>query len=116
MLTPPPTPAAPDAVDAGLIARRMAAIDRLAEIGMGLAEALHRQATEPGAPRVFTGDLARAFSRIARAVRLSILLAQRLDDGLPALDDADARAAADAAAAGAEPSAWTNARPTRASG
>jgi hypothetical protein len=97
----------------------MAAVDRLAEIGMGLAEALHRQATEPGAPRLFAGDLALAFSRIARAVRLTILLAQRLDDGLPdlsAADDADARAEAEEAAAEAEPAERLNERETEGPG
>jgi hypothetical protein len=99
MPAPPPRPA-PDAADTALAKRRIAVADRLAEIGMALAEALRRQASVPGAPRAFAGDLALAYSRIARAVRLSIILAQRLEDGLPAPDDAAARAAADAAAAG----------------
>jgi hypothetical protein len=98
MLTPPPPPA-PDAADPALADRRLAMVERLAEIGMAMAEALRRQVTEPGAPRVFAGDVGLAFSRIARAVRLTILLAQRLEDGLPAVDGADARAEADDAEA-----------------
>ncbi len=103
MVTFPPAPTAPDAVDAELTARRMEAVDRLVEIGLALAEALRRQVLEPDALRVFAGDLALAFSRIARAVRLTVLLAQRLEDGLPALEAAGARAEADDAAAQAEP-------------
>ncbi len=103
MVTSSPAPTAPDAVDAELTARRLEAVDRLVEIGMALAEAMLRQAREPDAPRVFTGDLALAFSRIARAVRLTVLLAQRLEDGLPALAAQGAGAEADDAAAQAEP-------------
>ncbi len=103
MVTSSPAPAAPDAVDAELTARRLEAVDQLVEIGMDLARALRRQVLEPDAPRVFTGDLALAFSRIARAVRLSVLLAQRLEDGLPALAAQGADAEADDAAAQAEP-------------
>ena len=99
MVTFPPALMAPDAVDVELTARRMEAVDRLVEIGMALTEALQRQVLEPDAPRVFTGDLALAFSRIARAVRLSVLLAQRLEDGLPAPQASDERAKADDAAA-----------------
>jgi hypothetical protein len=42
---------------------------------------------------VFAGDLAMAYARIARAVRLTILLAERLEQGLPALAQVAAAAA-----------------------
>ncbi len=58
-------------------------MDRLVEIGLAVAEAMHRQATEPDALPVFTGDLALAFSRVSRAIRLTLIQAQRLHDGLP---------------------------------
>ncbi len=45
---------------------------------MGLAEALLRQVNEPGAP-VVANDVALAYSRIARGVRLTIVLAQRIE-------------------------------------
>jgi hypothetical protein len=53
-------------------------VERLTEIGMGLAEALLRQVNEPGAP-VVANDMALAYSRIARGVRLTIVLAQRIE-------------------------------------
>ena len=80
----------------------MAAVERLVDIGMDLAEAMHRQATDPDAPKVFPGDLALAFSRISRAIRLTLILAQRLQDGLPdvvAEVEAEAREAAPVEAA-----------------
>jgi hypothetical protein len=93
MHTPSSSSPAPDAAQVELTARRMAAVDQLVDVGMALAEALRRQVAEPEAPRVFGGDLAMAYARIARAVRLTILLAERLEQGLPALAPEAARAA-----------------------
>jgi hypothetical protein len=65
--------------------RRLARLERLADLGMELAERLCRQAAE--APQTPVGDEAvkveLAFCRLARAVRLTDALASRLEaDGL----------------------------------
>ena len=102
MGTIPSAPPAPTAPDLALSERRLAAVERLVDIGMDLAEAMHRQATDPDAPKVFPGDLALGFSRISRAIQLTLILAQRLQDGLPdvvAEVEAEAREAGPAAAA-----------------
>jgi len=81
-----PTPFAPDdgpedapSGEAGRAARRLALLAELAETGMDLARAVHRQATgeaQDGSP---PADPALAFSRISRAVRLTLALEARIE-------------------------------------
>ena len=74
-----PTPAEP--ADApSRHERQLALLDRLADIGMEVAEAIGRQAANPDSetPNIFQGDLALAYSRAARAVRMTIALSARL--------------------------------------
>jgi len=67
-------------------ARHRAALQELAEIGMDLARALRRQVVEaaavdggaPAVPAAGGGDPALAFSRLARAVRLTLALEARV--------------------------------------
>lgn len=74
---------------------QLALLDRLAAYGVQLAEAMARQVTPPpGAPfaapppRLFQGDIALGFSRVARAVRLTVALHAKLLGELVALDRA----------------------------
>jgi hypothetical protein len=63
----------------GEAARRQRVLDELAEIGMDLARTTRRQAMDAAAPQP-AGDVALAFSRIARAVRQTVALEARLDE------------------------------------
>jgi hypothetical protein len=96
-----PDAASPATADArARIGRQMAMLARLAEIGMEIAEACGRDAraaaaaAEDGA--VPSPDQRRdpglVFARVARAVRMTIGLEQRLAGDLADLDRADARA------------------------
>ncbi|MDR3513199.1 MAG: hypothetical protein P4L73_16305 [Caulobacteraceae bacterium] len=68
--------------------RRVAMLERLAGIGMTLAETLEREVVEAAADdapaRRFGRDPAAAFARIARAVRLTLALEARFDEALQA--------------------------------
>jgi len=79
-------------------ARRLRVLQELAEIGMDLARALRQRAAEQAAPEA-GGDVALAFSRIARAVRQTVALEARLDEDRQARDE---RIAAEHAARQAE--------------
>ena len=92
-----PVPAAaPPAADRAaasraLIERQMARLERLAEIGMEIAEAAGRRArelAEDGGAQGQGADPALAYSRAARAVRLTLALQSKLDEALEALDRA----------------------------
>lgn len=65
-------------------------VDRLAEVGMELVEALRRRVVEPepDAAPVAAEDVGLAFSRLARSVRLTVMLAGRIEDEMSAVDDA----------------------------
>jgi hypothetical protein len=84
--TPPPAePVSDRAVargdEAAVVERQLELLGRLAEIGLGIAEAVGRQAAQDGPSRnspAFTGDLALAYARASRAVRMSIALQSRL--------------------------------------
>jgi hypothetical protein len=81
------------------IERQIAMLERLAQIGMELAEACGRDARAmapaPGHPSREPGrDPALVFARVARAVRMTIALESRLAGDLADLDRADARAEA----------------------
>lgn len=92
--TAPSTPTAPAAEPSasaaararGLIEPQLQVLGRLAEAGLNLALAIERQATaEPAEapPR----DLALAYGRVARAVRLTVALQAKLIKELQALDE-----------------------------
>ncbi|MEI9889794.1 MAG: hypothetical protein WDN45_03395 [Caulobacteraceae bacterium] len=55
----------------------MAKLDRLGDLGLELAEALVAQAKGTG-PQVVEGDVALAYDRVARAVRMAVMLQSRL--------------------------------------
>ena len=54
-------------------------LDRLAEAGMELVEALVAQGRGTG-PKVVDGDVGLAFSRVSRGVRLAVLLQEQLSE------------------------------------
>lgn len=77
--TPPDSPADDPAAEQARTQRErlVERLDRLTEAGMELIEALVAQAKGAG-PKVVDGDVGLAFSRVSRAVRLSILLQEEL--------------------------------------
>jgi len=79
--------------------RQLRMLDRLAEVGLEIAVALEAQAK--GGDPVVQGDIAMAYSRVARAVRQTIMLQSRLIEDLQAHETSRAagRAAAHARAA-----------------
>jgi hypothetical protein len=82
-LEPTPFPESPCACGAGeptRIARQLARLEELAEIGMDLARQVRREALagEDGPPARPAADLALVFSRISRAVRQTLALEARL--------------------------------------
>jgi hypothetical protein len=80
-VTPPP--ASPDPAGdrtRALLERQVERLERMAEAGMEMIEALVAQAKGSG-PQVVEGDVGLAFSRVSRAVRLSILLQEQLIEG-----------------------------------
>jgi hypothetical protein len=85
-----PPPADRDASTRARTERQMVVLDRLIEIGMEIAEAAGRLASDlaDGASGQSGADPGLAYSRAARAVRLTIALQTRLTEGLTALDEA----------------------------
>ena len=82
-----------------LLEGRMAMLTRLAEIGMEIAEAAGRRAAAlAGGGETGPTDPGLTFSRVARAVRLTIALQSRLAQDLAALGETRGRARAKAAA------------------
>jgi len=94
----------------GLIERQLWVLGRLGEVGLNVALAIERQAMAaaddgPGAAapeavgpehfperlQVVHGDLALAYARVSRAVRLTLALQARLVQDLQALDEGEAR-------------------------
>lgn len=96
-----PALADPHGAAHALVERQLAMLTRLAEMGMAIAEATERWAlaaldaaaaspvlTEDGPPALpagFRGDPGLVYSRVARAVRLTLMLQTRLLQELPAL-------------------------------
>ncbi len=86
------------AMGPGIVAGQLAMLTRLAEIGMTLAEATERWALaapedrEAAAPAGFQGDPGLLYSRVARAVRQTLMLQARLLQDLPALGRAASQA------------------------
>jgi hypothetical protein len=105
---PAPSPGDAPASARARIERQMARLDRLAEIGMEIAEACGRDARAmaaaaneadaapaPEPRREHSRDLGLVFARVARAVRMTIALEQRLAGDLADLDRAELRAQQD---------------------
>jgi len=102
-MTDPSAPAAsaPPAAPRDLIERQLRVLGELAEIGLNLARAVERRAAlaptcepsaeAPGAAQAMKGDVWLAYTRIARAVRLTLALQSRLIQDLQALDEAAER-------------------------
>jgi len=103
--TSSPQPDAPAASPRALIERQLWVLGRLAEAGLNVALAIEQQATaaaadpdaaepppslEPGR-RVVQGDVALAYARASRAVRLTVALQAKLIKDLQALDEVAAR-------------------------
>ena len=74
-----PGAASPDPAEArrhALLDRHLERLDQLIEAGMDMVQGLAAQAA--GGPTVVQGDIALAYSRVSRAVRMAILLQSRL--------------------------------------
>jgi hypothetical protein len=101
--SPGPAPAGAEAAQApppaprGLIERQIVMLSELAEIGMEIARAAGRAAADPAAEQAagdaFRGDPALAYTRAARAVRLTFALQTQLLGRLADLDKAESIAA-----------------------
>ncbi|MGZ6014174.1 MAG: hypothetical protein ACXWKM_00380 [Phenylobacterium sp.] len=63
--------------DRARLERQLARLDRLADLGLEIAEGLAAQAKGTG-PQVVEGDVALAYDRVARAVRMAVMLQSRL--------------------------------------
>jgi hypothetical protein len=90
-------PLDPSAADSGQARPACALLQRLAEAGMEMVEALVAQAKGAG-PKVVEGDVALAFGRLSRAVRMAVLLQAELA-GREAPEDAALKAEAERRAA-----------------
>ncbi len=93
-----PPPAARDASVRALTERQMAMLERLAEIGMEIAEDAGRMSRSQAEGVAQAADPGLTYSRAARAVRLTIALQQRLTEGVAALEEKRAKARAAEAA------------------
>jgi hypothetical protein len=84
---------APEGVAAprALIERQLWVLGRLAEAGLALALAIAQQGTTEDAPQVVPGDIALAYGRVSRAVRLTVALQAKTLQDLQALDEIAAR-------------------------
>jgi hypothetical protein len=96
-----PHPSESDAADdwaRRLLERQLWILGQLAEGGLEIARAIERQATDPQEPppvrEGVRGDLPLAYARVARAVRLTILLQSKLIGELQTLERQEAHAAA----------------------
>jgi hypothetical protein len=94
-----PAPAEAAAGARALIERQLWVLGRLAEAGLNLALAIERQGTAErtaertaeDAAQVVQGDVALAYGRVSRAVRLTVALQARTLQDLQALDEVAAR-------------------------
>ncbi len=76
---------------AALLAARIARLDVLADVGMGLTRRLAREADEAEPGTLDVGAVALAYSRLAKAVRQTIALQARLEADAAAGKATDAR-------------------------
>jgi hypothetical protein len=73
--------------------RQLEMLGELAELGLDVARAVERQAREPSAAPdgpLFKGDLALAYARVSRAVRLTLMLQSKLIEDMKAAEKAGA--------------------------
>ena len=96
----PPQPTAPAAardLARALLERQLWGLGQLAEGGLEIARAIERQATGAGsddaAPHTVDAHVPMAYARVARAVRMTILLQSKLITDLQALEAKTAEAA-----------------------
>jgi hypothetical protein len=94
----PPTPNTPGAPDPDRAARRLAAVEEMIDIGLALARMLRGQAA---AGLLTATEYSLACARLARAVRLSVMLAERLEAGIGLAETPALKPDADEAAASA---------------
>ena len=87
------SPAGPEGVAAprALIERQLWVLGRLAEAGLNLALAIERQGTAEDAGPAAASDVALAYGRVSRAVRLTLALQAKVIQDLQALDEIAAR-------------------------
>ena len=74
-----------------LIERQLWVLGRLAEAGLNLALAIERQGTAQDAAETTASDVALAYGRVSRAVRLTLALQAKVVQDLQALDEVAAR-------------------------
>ena len=97
-----PTSAAPRAASDEarlLIAEQLQMLKRVAQVGLEVSLEIERQArgdVAEGQKPAPVGDIALAFARTARAMRLTVLLQSRLAKDLAGLDEAGVKASAEA--------------------
>jgi hypothetical protein len=72
--------------------RRLEMLGELAELGLDVARAVERQASDPSAPQVVPGDVALAYARVSRAVRLTLMLQAKLIEDMKASEEASGEA------------------------
>ncbi|QUD89118.1 hypothetical protein [Phenylobacterium montanum] len=87
----------------GVAERQVAFLDRLAEAGTRMAEALAQRTVEDAAGGKDVEGLDRAFQKVTRAVRLTLALQTKAIKDLAALEAGQAPAAAVAAVAAEDP-------------
>jgi hypothetical protein len=63
------------------LAGRVARLEVMADIGIGMARRLAREVEAAEVGELAAGDVALAYERIAKAVRLCLILEERLEDG-----------------------------------
>jgi hypothetical protein len=70
--------------------RQLAVLGRLAEDGLEIAQAIKRQAVQADDPtptaKVVRGDVTVAYARVARAVRLTLMLQAKVIEAIQRLD------------------------------
>lgn len=83
-----------------VLERQLWMLGQLAEVGLEMARAIGRQATQAEPPQdgqpacdAFQGDLPLAYGRVARAVRLTLALQTKVVEALQALDRREAHEA-----------------------
>src|SRR6478609_6177044 len=72
--------------------RQLEKLDRLADLGLEIVEALAAQAKGTG-PQVVEGDIALAYDRVARSVRMAVMLQSRLIEDVRLAREKPAKAA-----------------------
>jgi hypothetical protein len=104
MTDAPSTPALPEPCPAdeadwarGFAMRRLQILGELAELGLDVARAVERQASGAAEAPVVQGDVALAYARVSRAVRLTLMLQSKLIEALKTGDAAADQARAEAA-------------------